>query len=83
MYSTGISQWLKIKDVKKLRQEIENDPIIKDQMVNLGCLFVCTFGNYLAPVLIAAHTPNNVDFGDENDRPAAQFNKQDEGYESD
>ena len=83
LYSTGISQWLKIKDVKKLRQEIENDPIIKDQMVNLGCLFVCTFGNYLAPVLIAAHTANNVDFGDENDRPAAQFNKQDEGYESD
>ena len=43
---------------------IENDPIIKDQMANLGCLFVCTFGNYLAPVLIAAHTANNVDFGD-------------------
>ena len=43
--------------------------MIKDQMANLGCLFVCTFGNYLAPVLIAVHTANNVDFGDkpEND----------------
>ena len=40
----------KTKDDKKLR----NDPIIKDQMANLGCLFVCTFGDYLAPVLIAA-----------------------------
>ena len=69
LYSTGISRWLKIKDVKKLRQDIENNPMIKDQMANLGCLFVCTFGNYLAPVLIAAHTANNVDFGDkpEND----------------
>ena len=38
LYSTGISRWLKIKDVKKLRQDIENDPIIKDQMANLGCL---------------------------------------------
>ena len=47
-------------------------------MANLGCLFVCTFGNYLAPVLIAAHTANNVDFGDENDRPAAQH-EQDKG----
>ena len=28
LYSTGISQWLKIKDIKKLRQDIENDPII-------------------------------------------------------
>ena len=32
-------------------------------MVNLGCLFVCTFGNYLAPILIAAHTANKVYFG--------------------
>ena len=72
-YSTGVSRWLKIKDVKKLRQDIENDPIIKDQMAGLGCLFVCTFGNYLLPVLIAAHTANNLDFGDEPER---------EGYES-
>ena len=81
MYSTGIYQWLKIKDVKKLCQDIENDPIIKDQMAGLGCLFVCTFGNYLAPVLIAAHTADNVDFGDEPDRPAAQH-EQNEDYES-
>ena len=83
LYSTGISQWLKIKDIKKLRQDIENDQLIKDQIKNLGCLFVYTFGNYLAPVLIATYTANNVDFGDENDRPAAQLNKQDEGYEID
>ena len=65
LYSIGISRWLKIKDAKKLRQDIENDPIIKDQMANLGCLFVCTFGDYLAHVLIAAHTANNLDSGDE------------------
>ena len=33
LYSTGISRWLKIKDVKKLRQDIENDlRIIEDQI---------------------------------------------------
>ena len=42
-------------------------------MANLGCLFVCTFDDSLAPVLCAAHTANNVDFGGELD---------DEGYES-
>ena len=73
LYSTRISWWLKIKDVKKLRQDIENDPIIKDQMANLGCLFVCTFGNNLAPVLIAADTANNLEFGGE---------PEDEAYES-
>ena len=51
-------------------------------MVNLDCLFLRTFGNYLAPVLIAVHAANNIDFGDENDRPAAQLNKQGGGYES-
>ena len=66
LYSNSISWWLEIKDVKKLRQDIENDPIIKDQMADLGCLFMCTFGNYLTPILIAAHTANNVDFCDEN-----------------
>ena len=65
LYSTGISRWVKIKDAKKLRLDIETDPINKDQIAGLGCLFVCTFGNYLVPVLIATHTANNVDFGDE------------------
>ena len=68
----GICGWLKIKDVKNY---FENDPIFKDQMACLGCLFVCTFDNYLAPVLISAHTANNLDFGDEPE------NKND-GYES-
>ena len=35
LYSTGISWVDKIRDVKKLEQDIENDPIIKDQMANL------------------------------------------------
>ena len=73
LYTTGISRWLKFKDVKKLQQDIENDPIIKDQMANLGCLFVCTFGDYLAPVLITADTYNNVDFCNKPEN---------EGYES-
>ena len=40
LYSTRISFWPKIKDVEKSQQDIENYPIIKDQMANLGCLFV-------------------------------------------
>ena len=44
-----------------------NNPIIKDQMVGLGSLFVCTLGEYLIPVLIAAHTANNAHFNDEQD----------------
>ena len=63
---------VKIRDVHKLRQDIENDPIIKDQMAELGCILVCTFGNLLAPVLVLVHTINNFDLGNEN-----------EGYESD
>ena len=59
---------------KKLQQDIENNPIIKDQMANLGCLLVCTFSNFLAPVLVAVHAVNNLDLGDELEN---------DGYESD
>ena len=72
LYSVSISQWFGIRDVTKLQEDIDNDSIIKDQMANIGCLFVCTFGNFLPPIHIAAHTTNNVDFGDEPEN---------EGYE--
>ena len=65
LYSTGISRVLKIRDVKKLQQDIENDPIIRDQMANLGCLLVFTFGNFLVPILVAVHKVNNLDLGNE------------------
>ena len=69
-----ISRWVKIRDVHKLRQDIENDPIIKDQMADLDCLLVSTFGRHLAPNLGAAHTVNSLDLGNELEN---------EGYESD
>lgn len=38
-------------------------------MANLDCLLCCTFGNSLAPALVAPHAANSLDLG--------------EGYESD
>ena len=65
LYATGISWWVKIRDVHKLRHNIENDLITKDQMADLGCLLVSTFGRFFAPVLGVAHTVNNLDLGNE------------------
>ena len=65
LYSSEISRFVKIRDVKKLQQEIEDDPVIKYQMVTLGCLLVYTFGDYRAPNLVAVHAMNNLDRGDE------------------
>lgn len=48
LYSAGISQVFKIKNVKKLQPDIENNPMIKDQMSSLGCLLVRNLGNFLA-----------------------------------
>ena len=73
LHSRGIYWVVKIRDVQKLRQDIENDPIIKDQMANLGCLLMCTFGDYFAPILVAVHTVKNLDRGDKLEH---------EGYES-
>ena len=76
LYSTGISRMVKIRDVYKLEQDIEDDPIIKDQMANLGCLLLCTFGRLLAPVLVLGHAINNLDPGNEQGH-------ENEGCESD
>ena len=74
LYATRISRQVKIRNVHKLCQDIENDLIIKDQMANLGCLLVDTFGKLLAPVLGVSHTVNNLDLGNELEN---------EGYKSD
>ena len=76
LYSTRISWVVKVRNAKKLWEDIENDPIIKDRMAKLSCLLVCTFGNLLASVLMAAHTVNNLDIRDEQ-------GFENESYESD
>ena len=44
-------------------------------MANLGCLLVSTSVNFLAPILVTAHTVNNLEIGNEQ-------GLQDEGYEN-
>ena len=56
---------VKIRDIKKLQQDIENGPIIKDQMANLGRFLVRALDRLLVPVLVVAHTVNNLDLRDE------------------
>ena len=61
LYSKSIAQFIKISNVKRLCNDIENDPIIKDSMSDLGGLMVGTFGRFLAPLLVIAHTLNHSD----------------------
>ena len=70
LYSTDIYQVVKIRDVLKLQQDIENDSITRDQMANIGCFLVSTFANVLAPVLVAAYTVNNSHTGHEGYKSA-------------
>lgn len=72
---SGVSHAIKIRDIDRIREiqlDIENDPIIRDEMVTPDCLLACKFDNFLVPALVAAHKENNLDLGIEN-----------EGYKSD
>ena len=60
LYSNGVSKVLNIDSVENLRKDIENDPIIKDSMADIGALMVGTFGRLLAPILVGCHTFNHV-----------------------
>ena len=52
---------VKVRDIKKLQEDTENDPIIRDEMANLGCPLVCTFHNFLESVLVVAYLVNKLD----------------------
>ena len=58
LYSTGVSKIVKIDNIDQLREDIDEDPIIRDSMAEVGALLVETFGRYLAPLLVLAHTVN-------------------------
>ena len=60
LYSNGVSKVLKIDDIEQLCRDIDEDPIIKDSMADIGALMVSTFGKWLSPVLIACHTANHT-----------------------
>ena len=66
LYLSGTSHIVRIKDAKKLHQDIGKDPNIRDQMANLGCLLVYNFCNFRVPVLVTAHTVKNLDLCNED-----------------
>ena len=67
LYTQVVSRFFPIKK-KQLRQDIGEDPVIEDQTPNLGVFLVRTLGSFLVPVLVAAHTLNNMkDLGFNNE----------------
>ena len=60
IYLNGVSKVLRIDDMEQLRKDIDEDPIIKDSMTDIGGLMVSTFGKWLSPILIACHRANHA-----------------------
>ena len=50
--------------------------MIKDQIANVGCPLVCTFGNFFCACLVAALIVNNLDL-------CHKQSFENKGYESD
>ena len=61
LYSNGVSKVLKIDNIEQLRRDIDEDPIIKDSMEDIGALMVTIFGKWLSPALVACHTANHAE----------------------
>ena len=60
LYSNVVSQVLRINDLELLKRDIDEDPIIKDSMADIGALMVITFRKWLSPIFIACHTANHT-----------------------
>ena len=52
---------MKIDSTDQLRKDIDIDPVIRESMTDIGALLVGTFGRFLTPLLIAAHTANHTE----------------------
>ena len=52
LYSRRVNRFFPIKNVERLRQDIENDIVIKDRMADLGAFLVCTLGPFLAHFML-------------------------------
>ena len=81
LYSKGVSRFLKINNVDQLRKDIDEDPIIKESMADMGALLVGTFGAYLTPILIAAHTANHVEGLAETEDKIESFDQVGDNFE--
>ena len=60
----GVSQTAKIRNVKKLKEDIEDESIITDQ---LQTRVVCDFGKFVALALVATHKVSNLDLCNEDE----------------
>lgn len=56
MYAKVVGSVVSIDSAEGLRADIEEDPIIKDSMADLGILVYSAFGRFLTPLLVVAHT---------------------------
>ena len=75
----GINKLLKIDDIEQMCRDIDEDPIIKDSMADIGVLMVTTFGKWLSPILIACHTANHAeDFVTSWEEQQLEYHEKDE-----
>lgn len=60
LYANLVGNFVNLDSVEDLKNDINNDPIIKDAFADLGILVYCTFGRCLAPILLAGHTSRHI-----------------------
>ena len=73
LYSNGVSKVLKIDDIEQLRRDIDEDPIIKDSMADIGVLMVTTFGRWLSPIVVTFYMVNHYEaFNSWEEQPETQ-----------
>ena len=53
IFSNGAGKVLRIDDIEQLSKDIDEDPIMKESMADIGALMVSTFGKWL-------HTANHT-----------------------
>ena len=52
LYSTGVSKIVKIDSIDQLRKDIDEDPIIRDYMAEVGTLLAVSYTHLTLPTIL-------------------------------
>ena len=80
LYTKLVTAWLPIESEEELKASLESDLVVSNSIGDLASKLYGQFGGYLAPIITAVITANNINFdfykngGNENDYRSAEDN---------
>ena len=62
LYTKLVTSWIPIESEEELKASLESDPVVSNSIGDFASKLYVKFGSYLAPIITALITANNINF---------------------